>query len=377
MKETFISTRNSIISFLYKNFGKKLFFLIDPERIHDLFTTTGELLAKFWITRKITAFFFKYSNKSLEQEILGIKFKNPVGLAAGFDKDARMINTMHDTGFGFTEVGSITGYPCAGNSGTRLWRLKKSQGLVVYYGLKNKGSEKLAKKLRNKKFDIPVGVSIAKTNCKETIDEETGIKDYVKAYKEFQDIGDYITVNISCPNAYGGEPFSDPEKLDRLLTSINKEKATKPVLLKMPLEMTDKEMDELIEVAEKHNISGFICSNLSKKRDNQQVMKNVKEKELPKSGSISGKPMEELATKNVSRLYKKTKGKYVIVGCGGVFTAKDAYKKIKAGASLIQMITGMIYKGPQAISSINQGLTKLLEKDGYANISEAVGVDHE
>lgn len=367
--------RNVIIGFLYKTILKPIFFKIDPERVHDMFISFGQILGSNFITRGLTSFAFKYSNRKLEQQILGIKFKNPIGLAAGFDKDARIIKTMGPTGFGYTEIGSITGEPCAGNPKPRLWRLEKSKGLIVYYGLKNEGAEKIAKKLKNKKFNIPVGISIAKTNCKETATTEAGIKDYAKAYKTLNDLGDYFTINISCPNAYGGLPFTDKDKLEVLLAELEKTPTEKPVFLKLAPDLTHKEIDELIEVADNHKIDGFICTNLTKDRENEYIKEHLKDADPVSHGGISGKPIKDLSTKIIKYVYKKTNGKYVIIGCGGIFTAKDAYEKIKAGASLLQMITGMIFEGPQAISEINLGLVKLLTKDGYDNISEAVGKD--
>jgi len=375
MKETIISTRNSISAFLYKNVAKPIFFRIDPEKIHDSMTTTGKFLGSNAITRQITKTFFGYKNKILEQEIKGIKFKNPIGLSAGFDKDADMTGIMGAVGFGFAEIGSVTGESCTGNPKPRLWRLKKSKGLVVYYGLKNIGCENVAKKLRGKKFDIPIGISVAKTNNKKTAQKTAGIKDYAKAFKELKDIGQYTTINISCPNAYGGQPFTNPDDLDDLMNTINKIPSKKPIFLKLSPDLTKKEIDKIIYVSKKHKIDGFICSNLVKNRTNTKVNKHIKDTNIPKKGGISGRPTREVSTDIIKYIYRKTKGEYTIIGCGGVSSAEDAYKKIKSGASLIQLITGMIFEGPQLISEINRGLVKLLKKDGYKNISEAIGTD--
>ncbi len=373
MKNILIKIRNTIIRAIYITVLKPILFSFDPEKVHDMFIKVGRIIGSNPITRALNAFAFGYSNKKLEQKILGIKFKNPIGLAAGFDKDAKIIKSMRSTGFGYTEIGSITGEPCAGNPKPRLWRLEKSKGLIVYYGLKNEGAEKIAKKLKNKKFDVPVGISIAKTNCKATTTTEAGIKDYAKAFKALHDLGDYFTINISCPNAHGGLPFTSKEKLEKLLDELEKTSTEKPVFLKLAPDLSHKEIDEIIEVAENHKIDGFVCTNLTKDRENDAIKNHLKDADPVSHGGISGKPIRGLSTKVIKYVYKKTQGRYVIVGCGGVFTAKDAYEKIKAGASLIQLITGMIFEGPQTISEINLGLIKLLEKDGYKNIAEAVG----
>lgn len=342
--------------------------MLDPEMVHDSITLVGRFLGSNPLTRGTTRALLSYSHPALEQKILGIRFKNPVGLSAGFDKDALLTDILPSVGFGFAEVGSITGEPCEGNPKPRLFRLKNHKSLVVYYGLKNEGCEKISERLKNKSFAIPIGTSIAKTNCKATVDTDKGIADYVKAFKKFTGIGDYFTLNISCPNAYGGLPFTDSKRLDLLLSEIDKIGTKKPVFLKMPPDISEREVDKILAVAKKHKVHGFICTNLAKNAN------------IAKRGGLSGKLVEELSNRQIKMIYQKTKPrlnrsarKYVIIGVGGVFSAEDAYKKIKLGASLIQLITGMIFEGPQLIGDINRGLVRLLKKDGYKNISEAVG----
>ncbi|OGD85408.1 dihydroorotate dehydrogenase (quinone) [Candidatus Curtissbacteria bacterium RBG_13_35_7] len=367
-----INIRNKILRFGYKYLLKPIFFLSDPEKVHDHMVLFGETLGKSVVTQRLTSLLFNYSNKKLEQKILGIKFINPIGLGAGFDKNAQLIDILPGVGFGFMEVGSITGEPCKGNPKPRLWRLKKSKSLVVNYGLKNDGCLEIAKRLKRKKFQIPVGTSIAKTNDRKTVTVEAGINDYVKACKQFTDIGTYFTINISCPNAYGGQPFTESKRLDKLLAKIDKIATKKPLFLKLSPDLSNNEIDDIIKVGQKHKVDGFICCNLSKMRKNEKI----KEKNIPKDGGISGKAIEDLTNDLIAYVYKKTKGKFIIIGLGGVFSCEDAYKKIRLGASLVQLITGMIYEGPQVIGEINRGLVKLLEKDGYSNISEAIGVDN-
>ncbi len=372
MREVLIQLRNLISCFLYKSIFRRIYFQIDPEDIHDRMLRFGNFLGTNIVSRSLTALAFSYSNKSLEQKILRINFRNPIGLAAGFDKDAVLTDILPSVGFGFTEVGSITGEPCRGNPKPRLWRLKESKSLVVHYGLKNEGSEKISKRLKNKKFSVPIGTSIAKTNSKDTVGITEGVNDYIKAYKKFTDIGSYFAINISCPNAFGGQPFTDPGRLDKLLTEIDKVSTKKPIFLKLSPDLTRGEIDRILLVADQHEVSGFICANLSKKRDTKKII----DKDVPEKGTFSGKPVEDSANEQISYVYQKTKGKYTIIGCGGVFSAEDAYKKIKLGASLVQLITGMIFEGPQLISEINQGLVRLLKNDGFSNVSQAVGVEN-
>lgn len=369
MKENIISVRNLICRFFYKAIFRRVFFRVDPEIIHDRFIKIGEFLGGNFLTRGLILLLFSYSNDKLLQTIAGIKFENPVGLAAGFDKDGKLTNILPSVGFGYAEIGSITGESCPGNSKPRLWRLPKSKSLIVNYGLKNEGCEKISKRLKNRDFTIPIGTSIAKTNNKKTAGMTKGVEDYVKAYKKFTDVGSYFAINISCPNTFGGQPFTDPERLDQLLGEIDKIQTKKPIFLKLSPDLTDQEIDKILKVASQRKVDGFICTNLSEKRDSKKIMDD----NVPSKGTLSGKLVEDLANQQISYVYQKTKGKYIIIGCGGIFSAEDAYKKIKLGASLTQLITGMIYEGPQLISEINQGLIKLLKKDGYESISQAIG----
>ena len=357
----------------YKKILKPILFKFDPEFIHDAFVWIGELLGKIRFARIMTARVFKYSNLQLRQKVLGIDFPNPVGLAAGFDKDARLTRILPEVGFGFEEVGSITGEPCPGNAGKRLWRMPRSKALRVFYGLKNHGAEALSKKLAKEKFKYPIGISIAKTNCPATVDPMAGIADYLKAFELMKDTGDYLTINISCPNAFGGEPFTDPQRLDQLLAGVDRIQTHKPVFLKIAVDLTEPELDEVVRVCDNHKVAGFVVANLTKKEERCDY-----QEEVPKDsqGGISGKPTFEPSNKQIGYLYRKCGDRHVIIGCGGIFTAEDAYEKIKLGASLVQLITGMIFEGPQLIGEINRGLVKLMRKDGYDSISQAVGSAH-
>jgi dihydroorotate dehydrogenase len=377
MYDLYVSTRNGVTKFFYKNLLKPIFFLMDPEVVHDQMTWFGKGLGKTAVGRWLLRAEFNYENPMLSQEVRGMKFKNPIGLAAGFDKNAELTKTLPQIGFGFAELGSITGEACPGNPKPRLWRLKRSESLVVYYGLKNDGAEALSAKLKKLlppkgKRDFVYGISVAKTNSPATCVTEAGVADYAKAYRLMREVADYITVNISCPNAFGGEPFTDVKSLEMLLKELDKLHVPGiPVLIKLSPDLSRKEIDNLLEVCDKHKIDGFVCSNLTKKRDNPKI----KDQQVPDKGGISGKVVHDLTNDLIEHIYKRTGGKKLIMGVGGVFTAEDAYAKIRLGANLIQMITGMIFEGPSVMSEINQGLVKLLKRDGFKNVSEAVGVD--
>ncbi|MFA5854860.1 MAG: quinone-dependent dihydroorotate dehydrogenase [Candidatus Gracilibacteria bacterium] len=368
MKTSFIKIRNAVIHFFYLHLLKPIFFAMDPEFVHDLFTLFGRILGSNPFTRILNRLAFDYQDKILEQDILGIHFRNPIGLAAGFDKDALLTKIIPCVGFGFEEIGSISGEKCAGNEQRpRLWRHPELKSLRIYYGLKNDGADSISARLTRKKFAIPIGTSIVKTNCALTVDTEEGIKDYIKAFKAFARIGSYFTINLSCPNAFGGQPFTDATRLDSLLRQIDRISTKKPIFLKLSPDLTELEVDAIISVAKKHKINGFICTNLTKKHSFGQ-------------GGLSGKAVDELSLKQIEYIHRKTNktggifaNKLIIIACGGIFTAKDAYKRIRAGASLLQLITSMIYEGPQNVSEINRGLAKLLKENGFKSIKEAIG----
>lgn len=364
MLDQLVVVRNYLMQKKYKWILKPIFFKFDPENIHDKMAIFLYFIGKFFLTRKIAYFCWGYSNPVLEQNILGINFKNPVGLSAGFDKNAALIDIMPSLGFGFTEIGSITAKPYDGNQKPRLYRLPEVKSLRVNYGLKNLGAEVLHQQLQNKKFSCPVGISIAKTNAPETSDIKIGIDDYFFTYKIFQDTGNYFTINISCPNTCEEKPiFAEPQNLDLLLNKIFSIPKIKPIFVKLSPDLPETQLNGILEVCKKYGTDGFVCTNLTK----------VNLLGHQGKGGFSGKAVEELSTQMIKKVRKFYGNKTTIIGVGGVFSAEDAYRKIKAGASLIELITGMIFEGPQLISDINFGLVKLLKADGYKNISEAVG----
>lgn len=361
-----------------------LLFQMDPEFVHDRFTKTGQILGKFKGTRALVSLAFNYQNPKLQQKILGLTYPNPVGLSAGFDKDALMIDILPLVGFGHLEIGSVTGKPSPGNPKPRLWRLKNSRSIVVHYGLKSAGAlavkEKIeqSKLFKTKKRPVPLGISIARANLNDSQTLEDQIADYRFAYQNLYSLADSITINISCPNLEGGQPFCEPDNLEQLLiklrinrTDLAKDFGPKPHFLKLSPDQTEKTTEKIVMLALKYGVDGFICSNLTKPRENPGII----DSKVPEKGGMSGKVVEEKSNQLLELVYRLTEGKVPLVGCGGVFTAEDAYRKIREGACLIQMITGMLFEGPQVIGEINRGLLELLKKDGFSSIQEAVGVD--
>jgi dihydroorotate dehydrogenase subfamily 2 len=340
----------------------------------------GHFLGRFGLSRGLFKIVFRYNNSNyLSQTINGVEFENPIGLSAGFDKNAMTIDILPSIGFAFAEIGSVTLKPSEGNPKPHYRRLKKSKSILVYAGLNNDGIKVFTERVKSYKSsnrsNMRLDISVAKTNSPDSCTEKSGIEDYIGSLKLIKNsnIGDQITINISCPNAYGGEPFTTPEKLDKLIKQVAKLKINKPIYLKMPIDQEWSLFKKLVDVAIKYNITGLKIGNLAKDRKKAKLLD-----ELPSDvpGNMSGKPTYDLSNELISNTYKYAGGKIIIVGVGGIFNAQDAYEKIKRGSNLLEIITGMIYEGPQIIGQINKELVELLKKDGYSHISQAIGSDY-
>jgi len=357
----------------YRLIIRPLIFLWEAEHAHNQLKKFGLVLSKHAVGRFLLKSLFFYQHKSLNTIVDGVSYKNPIGLSAGFDKDGELTDAYPLMGFGFAELGSFTGDVCPGNPGVgrRLFRLVKSKSILVWYGLNNQGAEAIAKRLKGKKFNIPIGISAAKTNNSADFDLQTSIDDYLKTVNEFKDIGSYYTINISCPNTQDGEPFVDKKNLGSLLKALDEVKQdTKPVYVKLAADLDLSEIDVIIDKCMKHKVDGVVLTNLTKPSESDEYIKS----ELTfDKGALSGLPVQRISTNVVRHVYQKTRGELTIVGVGGVFNADDAYEKITSGANLIEMITGMIFEGPQVIGEINRGLVDLLKKDGFSSIEQAVG----
>ena len=375
-----VGIRNLILRILFR-IMRPVIFLMDPEQAHYSMKRIGVFLGSNFITRAFTSLLYDYGHKSLNIKVDGIDYRNPIGLSAGFDKDGELTKIYPSLGMGLAELGSITGEICPGNPGKRLFRMIKSKAIVVWYGLNNMGAEKLSARLSGQDFGrLRVGINAALSNMSSEFDLDSSINDYLKTMTLFKDIGDYYTVNISCPNTQEGEPFVDKDKLDALLTAINKEIrpiANKPIYVKLAADMSVPEINTIVDACVEHGMEGVVCTNLAKPEFNTEhrpeeypTTKGL----LPKGkGAMSGLPLQRISTNVVRHVYRRTRGKLTIIGVGGIFSARDAYEKITSGASLCHMITTMIFDGPQNISEINRGLVKLLKADGFNSIAEAVG----
>ena len=365
------------IEVVYKFFAKPILFFIDPEFIHNNAMVFGEMFGKIPLVRWMLKKIFGYKNLRLRQKIEGLSFANPVGLSAGYDYEAAFPRILPSIGFGFQTIGTISHMPCEGNAKPRLGRLPKSKSLLVNKGFKNPGALHIAKKMAKVSFEFPVGISIGTTNSTSIKTQKDAIEDILSAFKIFEESNvrhSYYELNISCPNLKVTVSFYEPEKLKELLTAVHKLKIKKPLFIKMPIDKTDAEVKKMLDVIVSFSyVTGVIFGNLQKNRKDSAF--DTDEIKAAGKGNFSGKPTEKRSNELISVAYKHAGKKLVIIGCGGIFTAEDAYTKIRLGASLLQLITGMIFEGPQLITQINRGLASFLKRDGFTHLSDAVGVD--
>jgi dihydroorotate dehydrogenase len=348
-----------MIKFLYKQVLKPLLFKFDPEWVHNVFVDMGESLGNSSLGRGIISSLYRYKGPDITITIDGITYKSPVMLAAGFDYNGRISHVLDCMSFGGDEIGSVTAKPCPGNPKPRLRRMVKSKSLVVYKGLKNQGVDKIINRLKSfkKPEGFVWGISIAKTNIPEITTLEAGIEDYYYSLKRLteENMGDFYTLNISCPNVFGGENFADPIRLELLLKKLSDIKHNKPVYAKMPINSSWEEFNQLLEVLDRYGIHGVVIGNLNK---------NYNEADFPEEapaeyrGGLSGKPCF-LPSNYLIRKTRENWGKrFTIIGCGGILSAKDAMEKLDAGADLLQLITGMIFEGPHLMKEIAEAYYK-------------------
>jgi dihydroorotate dehydrogenase len=368
---------HTITGLAYQNLIKPVLFRIPADHVHDFFLKTGRIMGSSAPARSVIRTLWAYENSLLSQYLCGITFANPIGLAAGFDYNADVARLLPSMGFGFNTVGTLTYEAYEGNHPPMLGRLPKSQSLLINKGFKNKGIAIVLSHLDSHTRQAPLGISIGATN-KSYPTFEAMIENLVTGFQTantFADF-DYFELNISCPNLLNlrdlPDQVSSPTGLTCVLERLQSLKLRRPVFIKMPSERSFKETDALCQVAASYAfVKGLIFSNLVKDRSNPAFDRE----EIKKAGkgNFSGRPTQARSDELICFAHHQYGDRFVIIGVGGVFTAEDAYRKIRLGASLVQMITGMIFMGPQQIGVINEGLVALLRRDGFSSISEAVG----
>lgn len=351
---------SSTSAWIYQNGLKPLFFACDPELVHVSNVAIGKLLGRLYPVRELLSSVWAFRSPVLTKEIDGISFPNPIGLSAGFDYNADLLQVLPAVGFGFHTIGTITLEPYEGNPMPRLGRFPKSKALLVNKGLKNIGARAIIQKIKGQKFQIPVGISIASTN-RAFATERDQIADIIECFGLFEtsDVPcAYYELNISCPNTFGGEPFTTPVKLKRLMKAMGGLKLTRPLYIKMPIDQSPEETLELLRVLDTSCAHGVIFGNLTKDKTNPDVHPQDRRSWLERKGNLSGKPTWKRSNALIRLTRKEFKDRFTIIGTGGVFNGKDALEKIAIGADLVQLITGMVYEGPQLIGQINQYLAK-------------------
>ena len=336
-------------------------FNLDPEIAHDLAIKSLKL-------NPLPGKLFNVADEQmLKSEVMGKNFPNPIGLAAGFDKSAEAYNSLLKLGFGFVEVGTVTPVKQFGNPKPRVFRLEDDKALINRLGFNNDGMQIIKKRIKLSEKKGILGINIGPN--KDTKDQKN---DFCLGFKNFLDIADYITINISSPNTEGLRDFHEQEKLKDLLVSLNaikKEKKIKiPLVLKISPDITDDYISEITDVAVKNYISAIILTNTTSGNRDNLISESKREK-----GGLSGEPMQQISNNMIKKFYKKLSGKIPIIGVGGVNSGKSAYEKIIAGASLLQLYTGLIYSGPSVAKNIKKELIQILKDEGISNIQDAIG----
>ncbi len=334
---------------MYKGLVRKFLFQFDPEAIHHFSFSSIKNGLRLPGVKSLVKGSFQLEDPKLEREVFGLKFKNPVGLAAGFDKNAVLIDELEHFGFGFVEIGTVTPKAQDGNPKKRLFRLKEDQAVINRMGFNNDGVEAIKERLKGRKTSILIGGNIGKNKV---TPNEDATSDYLKCFNALFEVVDYFVVNVSSPNTPNLRALQDKEPLTELLITLQKEnkkkEQPKPILLKIAPDLSDDQLMDIIEIVKDSGISGVIATNTTISREG---LKSANKKE---TGGLSGKPLKDRSTEVIRFLHEKGEAAFPIIGVGGIHSAEDALEKIEAGASLVQLYTGFIYEGPGLVKRINQ-----------------------
>ncbi|PWK29233.1 dihydroorotate oxidase A [Arcicella aurantiaca] len=338
---------------MYKYILQPLLFKLDAEKAHYLTFDLIKFLFKIPFVPQIFRAVYHYEHPSLEREVFGLKFKNPVGLAAGFDKNALMIDEFSNLGFGFIEIGTLTPKGQPGNDKPRLFRLKPDEAIINRMGFNNDGVKVAVEKLKARNSNILVGGNIGKNKV---TPNEDAVNDYLICFHELFDYVDYFVVNVSSPNTPNLRALQEKEPLKNLLQTLQNENVKKakqkPILLKIAPDLTESQLDDIVEIVQETKIAGVIATNTTISREGLKSDQNL----VQEMGGLSGKPVTKRSTEVIKYLSEKSNKSFPIIGVGGIHSPEDAIEKLKAGASLVQIYTGFIYAGPSLASDINKKL---------------------
>lgn len=333
---------------------KPLLFKFDPEEIHHVVTGGLRAANRIWGVKNLLKNFFQLEDSRLEREVFGLKFKNPLGLAAGFDKNASLVEELAEFGFGFIEIGTVTPLPQQGNEKPRMFRLPKDEALINRMGFNNQGVDVVAHRLsRIDRKGLIIGGNIGKNKI---TPNEDALGDYIKCFDRLFDVVDYFVVNVSSPNTPGLRELQEKEPLKNILNTLQqrnlKNDISRPILLKIAPDLSNSQLDDIIEIVIETKIAGVIATNTTISREGLTSEEKLKNE----SGGLSGKPLARRSTEVIRYLSEHSNKAFAIIGVGGIHSAKDALEKIDAGASLVQIYTGFIYEGPGIVKRILKGL---------------------
>ena len=350
---------------VYRSLVRPILFRLPPETAHELALHSLSILPSRLLAHR-------YDNPLLRIERFGLSFPNPVGLAAGFDKNGIALQPLAALGFGFIEAGTVTYHPQPGNPRPRLFRLSQDQALINRAGFNNEGAAAFARRVKQQRPDCVLGVSIGKSKITPL---EDATEDYLKSFELVCDVADYIAVNVSSPNTPQLRELQQSEQLNALLSALqarNRElQKPLPLLVKLSPDIERRDLEMVVDVIERVPVDGIIATNTTVSRDGLQT--DAKRVAACGEGGLSGKPLAHRSTRMIADLYALTRSRIPLIGVGGIFNAADAWEKIAAGASLVQLYTGFIYQGPNIAKEINAGLANILAREGFANLDAAVG----
>ena len=336
---------------------KPILFQFDPENIHHSVTAGLRMVNRVWGAKAFMKSAFQLNDPRLEREVFGLKFKNPVGLAAGFDKNADLVEELAQFGFGFIEIGTVTPLPQPGNEMPRMFRLPADEALINRMGFNNQGVDVVADRLsRINRNGLIIGGNIGKNKI---TPNEDAVSDYIKCFDRLFDVVDYFVVNVSSPNTPGLRELQEKEPLKHILNTLQqrnrKNDISRPILLKIAPDLVNSQLDDIVEIVQETKIAGVIATNTTISREGLNSSEGLKSEQ----GGLSGKPLTKRSTEVIKYLSDKSNKSFIIIGVGGIHSPEDAIEKIDAGASLIQLYTGFIYEGPAIVKRINK---KILER---------------
>ncbi len=364
---------------LYDRLLRPLLFGLDPEFVHRQTIRMGHTLSKSSLACRLLSRIYRTRCEALSVKVWGLEFENPVGLAAGFDKRGQLNGIIAALGFGHMEMGSISFRPWPGNPSPTLLRLPRDGGLINWLGLNSDGAEIVYRRLRDLKFQIPTGINLVKT-ANPKITGEEAIEDYLEAFRRFYPLAHFMTLNLSCPNTVEGTTFEDPELLEPFLKELKGSRVQlaarhqpKAVLVKLSPDLEDRKLDRLLGLAQEYGIDGFVIGNTTVRRENLKTS-GAELENFP--GGLSGRPLKKYAQQMIQKVFRRTGGRLPIIACGGIgcdpekHPAQEVWEYLKLGATLVQVYTGLIYRGPSLVRLINRGLMQILREKGIPRLAD-------